>query len=481
VGTNRTDAMISTAELPPPKRLNSGVSGGSPDGNYLHITIFLCDLLAIIAATAVAAILTKTYGGIGLNEAIQPFTALTWIGLCAWFAACGLYGSRKPLSVELAYAAWGILVAALLLVAIPSGANAIDLVALAPWLIAFVSILLCRYLAKRALYVFGLWSVPTAVIGSRSQCDQLSKALSGDWYRGLGVKVRIPFDVADGRSVADRLLSFVERGCVRLVLIAPECPEADVMLVKRLSKKHNLDCEVVTLRSDLPLAFPVLDRLFGRDVLVVTKLRSPLVVRLTAWSKRCFDVVVSAMLLLISLPVLGVVACLVRRDGGAVFYSSARLGAGGKPFYALKFRTMAPDAEARLAELLTKDSAARDEWTTTFKLRDDPRITPIGRLLRRSSLDEVPQLVNVLRGEMSLVGPRPLLPEERETYGQAFELYCRCTPGITGPWQVSGRNSLDYQRRIELNSWYAHHGSLIVDLGILFRTVFVVFRGEGAV
>lgn len=139
-----------------------------------------------------------------------------------------------------------------------------------------------------------------------------------------------------------------------------------------------------------------------------------------------------------------------------------------------------PDAEKVLHNLLARDERARHEWQQTFKLRNDPRVTPIGYFLRRYSLDELPQIINVLRGEMSLVGPRPMLPAEREAYGEAFALYCQCTPGLTGPWQVSGRNNLDYKRRIELNSWYAQNRSLWTDITILLRTIPAVFRQVGA-
>jgi len=149
-------------------------------------------------------------------------------------------------------------------------------------------------------------------------------------------------------------------------------------------------------------------------------------------------------------------------------------------FMALKFRTMVLHADQALQDLLASDPLARREWETTFKLQDDPRITRLGRFLRQFSVDELPQLINVLRGEMSLVGPRPMLPAEREVYGPAFEQYCRCVPGITGPWQVSGRNDLEYQRRVELNEWYAKNMSFLLDINILLRTVWVVFRRSGA-
>jgi len=130
---------------------------------------------------------------------------------------------------------------------------------------------------------------------------------------------------------------------------------------------------------------------------------------------------------------------------------------------------------------LDRDPNLRIEWEAGFKLRQDPRVTAIGRVLRKLSLDELPQLINVLMGDMSLVGPRPLLPAERAVYGEAFNLYCQCLPGITGLWQVSGRNNLDYLRRIELNTWYARNATFWIDIVILCRTLSVVIRRVGAV
>jgi Undecaprenyl-phosphate galactose phosphotransferase WbaP len=197
--------------------------------------------------------------------------------------------------------------------------------------------------------------------------------------------------------------------------------------------------------------------------------------------KRLFDILgASVILFCLSVPLL-VIALLVRLDGGPVFYSSARIGRAGRLFYALKFRSMVPDADKILSDMLVSDHALKQEWETNFKLKSDPRITRIGRILRSTSLDEVPQLLNVLRGEMSLVGPRPILPDERNQYtGHAFNLYSRVTPGLTGVWQVSGRDHLNYNSRIELNNWYIANWSLWVDLVILCRTLIVVVRRVGA-
>ena len=197
-------------------------------------------------------------------------------------------------------------------------------------------------------------------------------------------------------------------------------------------------------------------------------------------SKRAFDLVASMVLIILFGPLLLLIALAVRCDGGDALFGHRRIGAGGQTFRCWKFRSMVPDAEAVLADTLATDPAARAEWDKDFKLRNDPRVTPLGNFLRRSSLDELPQLFNVLKGEMSLVGPRPIVAAEVERYGQAMEEYRACKPGITGLWQVSGRNDVDYAERIELDRRYAWSWSLKGDVMILIRTLGVVARRSGA-
>jgi lipopolysaccharide/colanic/teichoic acid biosynthesis glycosyltransferase len=193
--------------------------------------------------------------------------------------------------------------------------------------------------------------------------------------------------------------------------------------------------------------------------------------------KRWFDL---ALILLASpfvLPVILLLALLVRRDGGPAFYVQDRVGLDGRVFRLWKLRTMEIDADARLAAHLATDPALKAEWESTQKLKNDPRITPLGRLLRKISLDELPQLWNVLKGDMSLVGPRPMLPEQRALYpGRA---YYRMRPGLTGPWQVSDRNQVSFAGRAKFDAAYAERMSLTTDLTILFLTVWVVLRGTG--
>ncbi len=203
--------------------------------------------------------------------------------------------------------------------------------------------------------------------------------------------------------------------------------------------------------------------------------------RATGLAKRVFDLMVTIPAMLFLSPLFVGVALAIRlTDGGNVIYKHKRIGYGGKEFYCLKFRSMVLDAEARLNELLASDPEARAEWARDQKLRHDPRITPIGRFLRKTSLDELPQLWNIVRGEMSVVGPRPIVRSEVERYGDFFNHYTSVLPGVTGLWQVSGRNNTTYKERVELDAQYAVTWSLRKDILILLKTIPAVIKSRGA-
>lgn len=196
--------------------------------------------------------------------------------------------------------------------------------------------------------------------------------------------------------------------------------------------------------------------------------------------KRIFDIIFSVIAFLLFLPSMLIVAFLISLDGGPVFFRHRRVGRYGVPFDCIKFRSMHIDANERLKALLACDDVAQQEWKTTFKLKKDPRVTTLGRLLRKSSFDEIPQLFCVLRGDMSLVGPRPIVSEEIPLYGPNIDQYFSCRPGITGLWQVSGRTNTTYEQRVTLDTLYADSQSLLLDIRILIQTVRVVLLGTGA-
>ncbi len=197
--------------------------------------------------------------------------------------------------------------------------------------------------------------------------------------------------------------------------------------------------------------------------------------------KRILDLALALLMLPLLLPVMALIALAVRSDGGPAFFVQDRVGRGGRVFRCLKFRTMIPDAEAELARLCAADPARAAEWARDQKLRDDPRITRAGRFLRQTSLDELPQILNVLKGEMSLVGPRPFLVDQAALYAAAGgRAYLRLRPGITGPWQIEGRGRTSFVERIRYDDLYFARLSLGYDLALMWRTLGVVLARAGS-
>lgn len=198
-------------------------------------------------------------------------------------------------------------------------------------------------------------------------------------------------------------------------------------------------------------------------------------------TKLAVEITLALGLTLLALPLIGLIALLIRLDSpGPIFYGHDRIGRRGKPFTAWKFRSMVINSDQVLADYLEQHPEAQHQWQTTRKLKHDPRITRMGKWLRRTSLDELPQLWNVLRREMSLVGPRPIVDEEVHHYGDKFGLYTRVLPGITGLWQVSGRSDTTYEERVSLDAYYVRNWSVWLDFYILIKTIGVVVRGQGA-
>lgn len=197
--------------------------------------------------------------------------------------------------------------------------------------------------------------------------------------------------------------------------------------------------------------------------------------------KRGIDLAAGVILLLLLAPLMLLIAALIRAgDGGPAIFKQARIGRSGKSFRCWKFRTMATNADDALQQLLASDPVAAQEWAESQKLTHDPRITPVGAFLRRSSLDELPQLFNIIAGEMSFVGPRPIVAAERERYGEAFTHCFSVPPGLTGLWQISGRSDCSYATRVSLDSQYASEWHLLLDAKILVKTVPAVLMQRGS-
>jgi exopolysaccharide production protein ExoY len=243
-------------------------------------------------------------------------------------------------------------------------------------------------------------------------------------------------------------------------------------------RPHLVNASEIRLQAEM-----VVDRAMETDAVGEASRATP-VARVAAptggAAKRILDVLGAIVLGIVFSPLIVTIMFLMRKSDGSVIYRHRRVGRGGQMFSCLKFRTMVPNADQVLRDLLESDSDLRAEWIRDHKLRHDPRVTRLGRFLRRTSLDELPQLLNVLRGEMSLVGPRPVVREELLRYGRNVGTYLAAKPGITGLWQVTGRNDTDYRRRVVLDTYYVRNQNLLLDLYILVKTTGVVLGGSGA-
>ena len=196
--------------------------------------------------------------------------------------------------------------------------------------------------------------------------------------------------------------------------------------------------------------------------------------------KRTFDCIASLVAFIVLLPVFLIIAVAIKAESkGKVFYKHKRIGKNGKYIYVLKFRTMYTDAQERLAELL-KDPKVAKEWSENFKLHNDPRVTKVGNFLRKTSLDELPQLINIMNGDMSIVGPRPIIDGEIDKYGKMKSKFLSVTPGLTGWWACNGRSQTNYANRIILEMYYVNHQCISLDIKIIFKTIISVIKRDGA-
>ncbi|MBU2806133.1 undecaprenyl-phosphate galactose phosphotransferase WbaP [Acidithiobacillus ferridurans] len=361
------------------------------------------------------------------------------------------------------------------------------------WFLALIFVPLLRLLLRWLLVRMGLWMRPVAIIGNGSNALEAMRALQSDRMLGLQVRwlllpdqeeLTIQAQFPAGLQVQslgpDPLSTLAQLGNLHTILALEQRQWDTHETLLRTLGLHYSNLTIAPPLRGLPLFGLELMHFFSHEVLML-RVRDNLGRPAPRFIKRAFDLLVASLLVLLLSPLMLFIAWRIRaEDGGPVFFVQPREGRSGRSFPCLKFRSMVVDAEARLHEHLAKNPEHEREYKRNFKLRNDPRVTRIGRFLRRSSLDELPQLFNVLRGEMSLVGPRPLLAQELERYGDSLRLYQKVRPGITGLWQVSGRSETTFVERANLDTWYVKNWSLWYDIVILLRTVKVVFRREGA-
>jgi undecaprenyl-phosphate galactose phosphotransferase len=470
--------------------------------------LLFADLGAMLTALAVSFVsveLMRNAPGISftsagleiLGEARLPAYLLLTGVLVTAFGAKGHYTKRKPFANEIKDILNVVIIIAMVDAALLYlGKWQFSRAAmLGNWAIAPFVLILARLAMKRALVAFGGWIRPMVIVGWGENAVETALAFKDESLMGFSLqafliplgKEKIEHNVINryGMPVPCISLGSNPEETLRMlgnphVVLALEKGGIDAYQETILQLgRRNQDMQVVPSLRGLPLYGMQANHFFAHEVLLLT-VRNNLARRFPQLVKRVFDLTIAGLILILGSPVLLAIALKVRGSGGAIFYGHKRVGQNGKIFPCYKFRTMAPNADVLLANLLATDAEARSEWERDFKLKNDPRVTPIGNFLRKTSLDELPQLWNVLKGEMSLVGPRPVITAELERYGSQVDYYLEAKPGVTGLWQISGRNDVTYETRIYLDSWYVKNWSLFNDIVILFRTVKVVFKRDGA-
>ena len=327
-----------------------------------------------------------------------------------------------------------------------------------------------RDLVRKVMFACGAGRIPVFLAGGGESAHRIAAELESNPY--IGFKVVQQFDDDQLRDVVPE----AKRQGVRVLVTCQD--------VRLLQCQMAMYAQCFSHIEYLPTtrAFPVLGAravsFGGLGGLEMVNQGRMGMLRMEKW---LIDKILAIVAFIGLLPFFVIIPLLIKLTSrGPVFYRQMRLGKGGRPIRVWKFRSMYVDADERFQQIITADSEMKAEWATNFKLSRDPRVTSFGRLLRRTSLDELPQLFNVFAGEMALIGPRPIVEAEIPYYGEAYDVFSSVKPGITGLWQVSGRSDTDYSRRVALDAYYVLNWSPWLDIWILFRTVLAVLSMRGA-
>jgi Undecaprenyl-phosphate galactose phosphotransferase WbaP len=510
---------MSTATLSPeelhPEQIEDLAKGRQQRFYNIHrnlicvFVLMVSDVLAIALSLRLATFLRAEW--LPRVDTSVPAVAFTfrhylgfswmWLLLIVLLAVEGLYTQRRTLWNEIAHltkaTVLGLIVIFAAIAVVQRGAMLSRATLVMTGVMLLMVLPTSRYWTKRGLGAVGLWKKRILVIGTTDTAQLALRGLSSDPVLGYEVVGFLDEDpnrrgtciaVSGDKKVyvlghLNDALRHIKRARAKDVLIAlPNLEEGKLLnLVHQLQQR----CEsiyVVPQLWGLPMMNLRVDG-FLRERLMMLKLSNNLAKPWNSWLKRMFDMALGSAIAVVALPLCLIVAVLIQIDsGGPVLFVQERLGYKGGRFRCIKFRTMHVGSDEMLSNHLAGDPAAAAEWHKYAKLRDhDPRLTRFGRFLRRWSIDEIPQLLNVLNGEMSLVGPRPYLPQERERIGVDLFTILSSRPGMTGFWQVSGRNQLTLDDRVQLEAWYVRNWTVWFDCIILaktFRTVLFPRNGH---
>ena len=445
------------------------------------------DYLAILLAQAISIALS--------NESlrlIDMFIVIPGIYI-AFIASASTYRRTIPFwqRVEsLFYSSMYSIMAILLFFFIRTSDNNHSIEFLATlWFSSFICLVTLRFFLKKLLDERKVFQIPLVIIGAQEEAGAFVKNINNDIgmssYKIVGlITEKAPIkELEDYTILGDfsQIEAIIKSTSVNNVLVAvPYLEQAKMQsIIHRVQPLVKNICIIPNLK-DIPMGGIDVETFFTEKIMLI-RIRNNLERKINNYIKFIFDIVLTLVGTILISPILLAIAIWIYKDSpGPVIFKHMRVGKNGKEFPCYKFRSMCVDAKEKLEELLANDPEARAEWERDFKLKNDPRITRSGKFLRKTSLDELPQIFNVLKGEMSLVGPRPIIKAEMERYGEHINDYLMVKPGITGMWQCSGRSDIDYPERVRMDSWYVRNWSVWLDIMLLWRTFKAVFYKKGA-
>ena len=447
-----------------------------------------CDYLAILIAETVTTFITSIH-----LKTIDFFVVIPLIFIC-FIASARSYKRTIPFwqRVESLFnsSIYGIVTVVLVFFIRSNNATHSIEFLLLLWLFSFICLVLMRYLIKRIIDERKIFQIPLLIIGGKEPTSAFIKHINSDIgmsaYEVIGI-------IDDDKITAKNLQKYPHLGKfadieklikatgVNNVLVAvPYLDQKQVWdIIHKVQPLVKNMCIIPNL-IDIPMGGIDVETMFNEKIMLI-RVRNNLERNINKIIKYLFDMILTFFGTILISPILLFIAIWIYKDSpGPIIFKHMRIGKNGKQFPCYKFRSMCVDAKEKLEELLKNDPQARAEWEKDFKLKHDPRITKSGAFLRKTSLDELPQLFNVLKGEMSLVGPRPIIKAEMVRYGDNINDYLMVKPGITGMWQCSGRSDIDYPERVRMDSWYVRNWSVWLDIMLLWRTFKAVFAKKGA-
>lgn len=428
-------------------------------GGQVNWPLIFRGLIYLMTFSILLAWLNGLYPGFGLASVHEMQKVLYVVSLAAIFLGVFLFLQQ----LALAYS---------------------RMIFLMSWFFANLFMMLGRFAVRNIFSRFGWWGIPIAVIGSEEIAAPVIEKMIRN--RRLGFRPACYFNPQNPQALPvfsvpvletkDSLVDFVTNSGIKHVIVTDSIEE---VMSHNIHWMRDVFPNILFVLQTSPLGSLWVRTIDLHGTLVV-ETNYHLLNKREIIFKRILDMILTFLLLLVSFPLFLILALLIRLDSkGPIFYKQKRLGLDGRLFDCLKFRTMYENAEEKLVQLLEEDPEARIEYEKFHKLSNDPRITRIGKFLRRYSLDELPQIINILRGEMNLIGPRSYLPRELPQIGDYATIILKVKPGMTGWWQVMGRNATTFEERLRLDEYYISNWSIWLDIYIVIKTFWVLLSGQG--